>query len=132
MTNEQILDRYLYAFNSTPSYEMFMLMGGLLPKRYFISGYPCYTKYVGDLGYDAPIRQVYRVYLVRLENKKLVYIGGAIDIGERLGVNAAAIRNANKNGNLVKQRYSIEMIDVNSEYRNLYRKDLYKMEEYKY
>lgn len=130
LTSEEILDRYLWTFNSSPTHEMFTKLGGVVPDDFKVNGTPRYFNYISSLGYDKPYNRIYRVYDT-LRDNRLVYIGSTSNIEYQFDASIHMVRHAVR-GSLLKSQYKLEAINIQDECMNIFRKDLFDMEIYNY
>ena len=123
--NLYILDRFLYAFNVSPTLEQFRKLGGHLP-----SSCSSYRLYLDKLGYEPPKKATYRV-LDTLRNNELVFIGATGEIMDFFGIqyNPAVLRKGEYR--LIKNRYKTVRINIDKEMNNIFKDDLFEMKKYK-
>jgi len=129
MDNLEIIDRFLWAFNKSPSYEQFILLGGKVPKR--ITNH---TKWYGNLlttnGYDKPTKA--NVYRVIFDKRRLVFIGTVGEICRKFGLTENQVDHSHHKGCTIDGCLNVHKINIEEEMYNIKDDNLFDMKIYKY
>lgn len=129
MENIDIVDRFMWAFNKSPSYEQYRLLGGTVPKR-VTNQAKWYNNLLSSNGYDKPTKS--NVYRVFFDNRGLIFIGTVSQICRRYGFTESQVDHAHSRGCVIEGCITIKKINIDEEMMNIKNKDLFKMKIYKY
>lgn len=130
MGDIEILDRFMYAFGQSPTLKQWFKLNGKEKKKAVPKESEAYRELLSNYGYDKPNRGLtIRIYDTR---NRLAFCGTLKRAMEVYPFLTITTLKSGVEGHIIYGGYNVERVDIDAEMNNIFRKDFWEMDLYKY